>query len=73
MPSVNFSLNLPPEEVELLYQGVQACQAITDAGIRVQFPAVELRPFIGHLGVQGRFSLHYSDTGKFESLVRISP
>lgn len=72
MPCVNFFLNLPPSELERMYQGVSACHAVSDQGLRVEFPAQKLRPFVTHLGVQGRFRLTYSDHGKFQSLVRLS-
>ena len=71
MPSVDFDLTLTPDELELLYQGVQFAQAMTDQGKRVRFPAGHLRPYITHQGIRGRFRLSYSDQGKFISLTPV--
>lgn len=72
MRRLEFNLSLPPDELERLYLGVQACQAVTDEGLRVQFPAQALRPFVTHLGVRGRFELRFTDQGKFQGLSQIS-
>lgn len=72
MPIARFHLSLPPEELEKLYQGVQSCQAVSTQGLRIQFPASALRPFITHVGVIGYFELHYSDQGKFQRLIQLA-
>lgn len=72
MRRLEFNLNIGPEELERLYLGVQACQAITDQGLRVQFPAQSLRPFVTHDGINGRFELSFEASGKFQALRQIT-
>lgn len=71
MPSVEFDLNIDPQEMQRLYQGVTQAVAETDSGRRIQFPAMNLRPFITVNGVNGRFKLTYDDQGKLLSLSKL--
>ncbi len=54
------------------YQGA-AQNVVVDLanGLRVQFPAVNLRPFITHDGIQGEFILRVDAQNKLQSIEKI--
>ncbi len=64
-------LNIPPEEFENYYRGIQLVQARSIDGRSVQFPARMLRPFVSYDGVRGVFRFRYNSGGKIIDLVRL--
>ena len=71
--TLRFRLTIPRDEVMRYYHGV-ARNVIAQAenGQRLQFPAEHIRKFIDHNGVNGLFSINFSDDNKLISLQRIS-
>ncbi|MDB2705050.1 DUF2835 domain-containing protein [Pseudomonadota bacterium] len=71
--TVRFRLNISRDEVLRYYHGT-ARNVIVHAenGQRVQFPAEHIRQFIDHLGVNGVFSIRFSDDNKLIGLQRVS-
>jgi len=72
MPSVQFSICIEADEIEKYYRG-QARNVVVKAtnGLKIQFPANLLLPYVSHSGVTGHFVLNYDDRGKAESLRRL--
>lgn len=67
-----FSLFLSSKEFLPYYQGyVTDIQVLTSQGLKVQFPAMHLRPFIKSSGISGNFCLT-TVSNKFKSLDKIS-
>lgn len=67
-----FSLHIPADEMQLYYRGqIRNVMVQSDEGVRIQFPVMHLRRFMGSGGVKGRFEIEYDAQGKFISLQRI--
>ncbi|MFC3286356.1 DUF2835 family protein [Litchfieldella rifensis] len=72
MPSIDVVIRLTQEECLAHYEGrAQNVLAHSLDGRRVIFPATALRRIVGRDGVDGVYRLSYSDSGKFESIVRL--
>jgi len=73
MPSAQFSIRIEAEEMEKYYRG-QALSVVVKAtnGLKIQFPANLLLPYITHDGVKGLFELNYDLQGKAQSLRQLS-
>jgi hypothetical protein len=72
MPTLEFSLNLSPEEVIRYYRGeVRTAMATLDDGRTVQFPASALSRVVTEHGVHGRFQLIIDENQKFVDLQRL--
>ncbi|ABG40515.1 MULTISPECIES: DUF2835 family protein [Paraglaciecola] len=72
MQTLYFRLALSYERCEPLYlTSTQNVIVLADNGKRVQLPAKNLRPFIQHNGIHGRFRLIITDTNKISSLEKI--
>jgi hypothetical protein len=72
MPKLTVDLNIAAEQMLLYYQGsAQYIQAYSVDGQSVRFPALLLREFVTATGVQGRFVIYYSYTGKCETIMRV--
>jgi len=71
MPSAQFSIRIDAREIEKYYRG-QARSVVVKAtnGLKIQFPANLLLPYISHDGVKGHFILNYDERGKAQSLHR---
>lgn len=68
----NFSINISSLDFLPYYEGrVRDIVVTSDQGLRVQFPAMHLRPFLTRSGISGRFCLQ-TNQGKFVSLTKIS-
>ncbi len=72
MPSVEFTLHLNVAEVEQYYRGqAQSILVRTVDGLKLQFPANLIVPYVTRDGVNGRFLLSYDQNGKALSLSRL--
>jgi hypothetical protein len=69
---IRFYLNLSAEKYLSHYQGVARTVSVRSVdGRRVAFPAVHLRRFVTHDGIQGEFVLKFDSNNKFLGLERI--
>lgn len=72
MRSIYVQLNIPPEEFQLLYEGIaKTVNARSLDGRSVQFPATILRPFVTRSGISGTFAIHFSDENRFQNIEKI--
>jgi hypothetical protein len=72
MREYRFHLSIPAHEYMAYYQGAAQDVVVELAGgFRVQFPAVNLRPFVTHEGVQGEFILRVDAQNKLQSFERL--
>jgi len=72
MPRLRLRLAISPRQYRHYYTGrVQAVQARSEEGLRVQFPAGALRPHLGHDGIHGLFELEFDAGRRFVALRRI--
>ena len=69
-----FSLSISPEQNQRYYRGTAtAVVTRTEDGRTLRFPAEELRRFVSHNGVHGRFRIEFDNRNKLVSLTRIEP
>lgn len=69
---VRFFLQISARDVLRYYRGEASMVAVTaEDGTRVRFPASNLRPFLTHAGVHGRFALRFDTEHKLVELRRI--
>lgn len=67
-----FSLSLSYDEFLAYYQGyVEFVQVTTTTGLKVNFPAMHLRPYVTRSGIHGKFVL-ITENNKFNSLIKIA-
>lgn len=72
MLEVCFVLNISAREVMRYYRGEVNMVAVTaEDGTRVRFHASNLRPYLNHAGVQGRFLLRFDPQNKLVELRRL--
>lgn len=72
MPSAEFSLHLDASEIERYYRGrARSILVSSSEGLKLQFPANLILPFVARDGVSGRFILKYDQNGKAQSLRRL--
>ncbi len=72
MPRLRLRLAISPRQYRHYYTGrVQAVQARSEEGLRVQFPAGALRPHLDHGGIHGLFELEFDARQRFVALRRI--
>jgi len=70
---IRFSLNLSSEDFLQHYQGAASAVVVqADDGRRIQLPANSLRPFVGQLGVVGRFELELNQNNKLINLKKLN-
>ena len=63
---IDVGLSISAEEYLLMYKGVaRNVLATAYDGRRVRFPAKILQPFVTRQGIQGRFSIRFSEDGRF--------
>ena len=73
MKSYTFSLSVNYQQFLHHYSGAASNVVLmTDCGLRLQLPAVRLRPFLGHSGIYGRFRLHVDANNKFQRIEKIA-
>ena len=64
-----FSMRITADEYERYYQGtVRNILVMTHQGVRVQFPASAVRPFVTEEGVSGNFMITMDANNKLTSL-----
>jgi len=67
-----FKLQISQQQYLQYYQGTaNAVRVVSESGQKVQFPAVRLRPFLTHNGIEGRFCLTINSNNRFVSLKQI--
>ena len=72
MIEVRFDLNISAREALRYYRGEVNMVAVTaEDGTRVRFHAANLRPYLSHGGVRGRFLLRFDEERKLLELRRI--
>ncbi|WP_338011124.1 DUF2835 domain-containing protein [Marinagarivorans algicola] len=72
--AIEIHLNISARKYLLLYQGVARNVLATAVdGRRVRFPAKILQPFVTHSGVNGRFTIYFSDDGRFSHIQQLAP
>ncbi len=69
--SIEVDIHISQEELEQAYQGVEYVYAQAVDGRSIRFPVKILWSFIAHDGIHGRFLIHFTKDGKFESVLRI--
>jgi hypothetical protein len=71
---IRFYLDIPREEYLRFYQGnAQSVSVKAEDGRQVQFPAANLRAFVGHQGIQGHFEITLGEGNKLLAIRRIWP
>lgn len=69
---IDFSMDIPPAEFELYYRGAASRVLIRAAdGRRILIPAANLRPFVTHEGIRGRFRLVIDERHRLVDLQRL--
>ncbi len=72
MQRMRFSLNISAEQYQSYYVGsARFVRVETDDGRSLKFPAAELRRFVTHDGIQGRFEITFDKQQKLLGLERI--
>lgn len=72
MPTAEFSLNLSASKIEAYYRGrAQSIIVRATNGLKLQFPANLILPYVARDGVKGQFLLSYDQNGKALSLRRL--
>ncbi len=72
MPRKFFTLNISATDYQAYYRGQsQVVMAQSEDGHRLQFPAIELRKFVSHTGVHGRFEITFTDESKLVNLRKV--
>jgi hypothetical protein len=67
-----FRLQISRQQFLRYYQGVAGTvQVISECGKRLHFPAMRLRPFLSHTGINGRFLLTVDGNNHFIALRRL--
>ena len=72
MQRMRFSLNISAEQYQSYYVGsARFVRVEADDGRSLKFPASELRRFVTHDGIQGRFEITFDKQQKLLGLERI--
>lgn len=72
MQAIIVNLLISAEEYQRLYQGaVRDVLAISVDGRRIRFPAMILRPYITHAGIEGRFRILFDERHRFLGIEKI--
>ena len=67
-----FSLHLDQQQIIRYYQGsASTVQVMSECGRKLQFPAMNLRPFMSQSGISGRFLLTVDASNRFINLQKI--
>lgn len=68
-----FRLQISQQQFLRYYEGsANAVQVVSECGKRLHFPAIRLRPFLTHTGINGRFLLTIDHNNRFIDLRQIS-
>lgn len=69
---LKFCLDISREQALRYYRGeARVVVATATTGQKVQFPAEQIRAFVGQDGIKGRFSIRFDDHHKLIDLKRI--
>ncbi len=72
MREVLFTLHVSTDEMLRYYRGTaKNVMVTTDLGLRVQFPAKVLQPFVTKDGVHGRFAIRFDGNNKFAGIRKV--
>lgn len=72
MQCFRVSLNITSAELQRYYRGVASTVVATSVdGVTIQFPALRLRPFTQHCGIQGVFDLWVDEQHRLQDIQRV--
>jgi len=72
MPTAQFPLAIEASDIERYYRGIaRNILVTTTTGLKIQFPANLILPYVTRYGVHGQFLLSYDQNGKAQSLQRL--
>lgn len=72
MPETIVDIDISAQDILQYYQGlVTNVSAVALDGKRVQFPVNLLRPFMTYAGINGRFTIEYNASGKFQKISKL--
>jgi len=72
MASIRVDIASPAERYVALYSGkAKVIHAVSQDGLKVQFPGAVLNRFVTHDGVFGTFDVHFDQDNKLMSIERI--
>ena len=72
MASIRVDIAIPAESYVSLYSGkAKNIRAVSQDGLKVQFPGTALNRFVTHDGVYGTFELNFDKHNKLMSIERI--
>lgn len=72
MYAIIVNLLISADEYQRLYQGsVRDILARSVDGRRVRFPAMILRPYVTHNGINGRFRIVFDEQNRFQAIEKI--
>ncbi|MGF1726406.1 DUF2835 domain-containing protein [Photobacterium nomapromontoriensis] len=73
MKSYTFSIYISYQHFLNHYSGAASTVLVeTDSGLKLQFPATRLRPFLSQMGIKGRFRVLVSQENRFHAIERVS-
>lgn len=73
MRSFTFRVNISYQVFLQHYSGAaSSAVVITENGLKLQLPAVRLRPYLTQMGVRGRFQVAVDDNNKLTTLTKLS-
>lgn len=71
MNELTLTVTISADEFLRHYRGTRDIRARAITGQWVRFPAMRLRAFVTHSGVNGLFRLRFDDGGKFVDITRL--
>ncbi|KJF80900.1 DUF2835 domain-containing protein [Photobacterium angustum] len=73
MRSFTFRVNISYQVFLQHYSGTASSAVVmTENGLKLQLPAVRLRPYLTQMGVRGRFQVAVDDNNKLTTLTKLS-
>ncbi|MFK7993241.1 MAG: DUF2835 domain-containing protein [Granulosicoccus sp.] len=73
MTRCQFRLDISPKQCQRYYSGhALRVTVVSEQGLRLAFPASELRRFVTRRGVQGRFEIVFNEDHKLVSLTMLT-
>jgi hypothetical protein len=67
-----FTLSISPEQYHRYYRGsVNSVVTRAEDGRTLRFPAEQLRPFVSHSGIHGRFRIDFDSNNKLIGLTKL--
>ncbi len=70
---IRFKLNLSADQYLKVYQGLaKTITTVADDGRRIAFPAQNIKPFLSHEGIYGRFEMELTPENKFVAIKKIA-